>query len=49
MQDAVLGRIAIPLFNCTGLKKYILKDSKLEGSGEGELVVETQVICTTLL
>ena len=34
MADAVLGRIAIPLFNCKGLKKYILKDPKLAGVGK---------------
>ena len=32
--DAVVGRVAIPLFNCNGLKKYILKDAELNGIGK---------------
>ena len=32
--DAVVGRVAIPLFNCNGLKKYILKDAELSGIGK---------------
>ena len=38
VNDDVLGRIAIPLFNCKGLKKYILKDPKLTGVGKTHLV-----------
>ncbi|KAL5271451.1 hypothetical protein ACHWQZ_G001920 [Mnemiopsis leidyi] len=41
VNDDVLGRIAIPMFNCKGLKKYILKDAKLTGVGKGELIIET--------
>ncbi|XP_063688692.1 multiple C2 and transmembrane domain-containing protein 1-like isoform X2 [Bolinopsis microptera] len=43
VNDVLVGRIAIPLFNCRGLKKYILKDAKLTGVGKGELIIETAV------
>jgi len=43
VSNVCLGKIAIPLFNCKGLKKYILKDSKLAGVGKGEIIVETTV------
>ena len=32
--DAVVGRVAIPLFNCNGLQKYILKNADLSGIGK---------------
>eukprot|EP00116_Pleurobrachia_bachei_P010959 sb/3471221/ len=36
VSNVQLGKIAIPLFNCKGLKKYILKDEHLKGVEIGD-------------